>query len=308
MDYKQRYKMMYCGTPPDIYAEIKYIIRIVHPDFDFSFLDTVFTDLTLLFYGEYPGFQASKTKYHDFPHTCWVALAVARSIHAHTVEGKQFSKRAVELGIITALFHDTGLIQEDDDTEGTGAKFTIGHEERSIRFLSEYLFQKGEGRGGHEDVRDLTAIISCTILAVKPSEIEFFSEEVQLIGYILGSADLLAQMAERAYLEKLPLLFEEFKEGGVPGFESSFDLLKKTEMFYKHVVLNRLDNDMEGMGSNMRVHFRERWGVDRDLYAEAITNQIDYLKKITQNSNDSYENVLKKLRRTGEIQSNRKRD
>ncbi len=297
-DYKKLHKIMYCEGPEGIYSEVTNIVRLIDAEFDFAFLDATFTDILLLFKGNYPGFQASTTRYHDLPHTCWVALALIRLVHSHILEGKVFSRRIIELGLLTAFFHDTGLILEESDHQGTGAKHTIGHEERSIELLSSYLTQKNHAG---QNLVDLAPMIHCTILAKPPSEIVFESDQVKLMGYILGSADLMAQMAERTYLEKLPLLFEEFKEGGVPGFESSFDLLKKTENFYKAIVLKRLNGDMEGVGNNTRKHFLVRWGIDKDFYNEAINNQIEYLKTITQECSDSYENLLKRLRRRSEL-------
>lgn len=38
-------------------------------------------------------------------------------------------------------------------------------------------------------------------------------------------------MADRAYLAKLIYLYHEFREGGVAGYESELDLLKKTPTF-----------------------------------------------------------------------------
>ena len=56
----------------------------------------------------------------------------------------------------------------------------------------------------------------CTVTALE--EIPFRSDETRAMGRILGSADLIAQMADRTYLEKFPLLFEEFQEEvNMPG-------------------------------------------------------------------------------------------
>ena len=40
------------------------------------------------------------------------------------------------------------------------------------------------------------------------------------MGKVLGTADLVAQMADKNYQEKLPLLFLEFQEAGMEEFES----------------------------------------------------------------------------------------
>ncbi len=64
------------------------------------------------------------------------------------------------------------------------------------------------------------------------------------MGRILGSAYLIAQMADKNYLEKLPLLFLKFEEAGMPGFETPLGLFKNTEEFYHSVVKTRLAEEM----------------------------------------------------------------
>ena len=61
---------------------------------------------------------------------------------------------------------------------------------------------------------------------------------------ILGSADLIAQMADKNHLEKLPLLFLEFEKAGMPGFGTPLGLFKNTVEFYHSVVRTRLAEEM----------------------------------------------------------------
>ncbi|MDH3867400.1 MAG: hypothetical protein OES39_09975, partial [Desulfobulbaceae bacterium] len=114
------------------YAEIIKTLSLVDPDYDTLFLKKVYSDIVCLFKGEYPGYRASHTKYHNLEHTCSVILATARLIHGLHVQGQIFSPRVIELGLVAALFHDTGLIQTKKERGGTGAQYTIGHEKRSI--------------------------------------------------------------------------------------------------------------------------------------------------------------------------------
>jgi hypothetical protein len=97
------------------------------------------------------------------------------------------------------------------------------------------------------------------------AEIPFKSDEIMTMGKILGSADLIAQMADRNYLEKLPLLFLEFEEAKMPGFETPLELFKNTEEFYHSVVRTRLTEEMDNVSSAALFHFKERWDIDRDL-------------------------------------------
>ncbi|MCG6893383.1 MAG: hypothetical protein LJE65_07225 [Desulfobacteraceae bacterium] len=253
-------------------------------------------DVHRLFHGSYPGFRASNTSYHDWVHTLYVVLATARLIHGCMLNGHLFLSRHALLAMLAALFHDTGLIQEESDAKGTGAKHTVGHEERSISVLDSYLSQRGYS-APEIDIGDL--FIRCTILNVSPRTLSFSSESLRQLGYIVGSADLLAQMADRLYLEKLLLLYEEFEEAGLPAYESALDLLQKTSHFYENVAKKRLREEFEGIGGNMRPHFRQWHDLDRDCYSEAIEKNILYLKKVHAMCRESFTCFLKHLKRGG---------
>ena len=116
---------------------------------------------------------------------------------------------------------------------------------------------------------------------------------------IVGSADLLAQMADRYYLEKLLLLYKEFEEARLGGFDSELDLLKKTVDFYENRAQKRFQEELGGVSIYMRAHFKDRWGMDRDLYDESIRKNIEYLKSLITLCEDSYTCYLENLRRGG---------
>ena len=118
-----------------------------------------------------------------------------------------------------------------------------------------------------------------------------------MIGKIVGSSDLLAQMADRNYLEKLFLLFKEFEEAGLPGFDSELDLLQKTETFYNSTARQRLNEEFNGISRVMRTHFKERWGIDKDLYAESILKNITYLKTTVAKCEEDFACYFENLRR-----------
>jgi len=288
------YDLTDINSPGGTYSEIIKILSLVDPDYDPAPIKKVYSDIICLFEGEYPGYRASNTKYHNLAHTCAVTLATARIIHGLHIQGKSLSTRVREIGLIGALFHDTGLIQTDEEQEGTGAQYTIGHEERSIDLMRKYMGSNGFSA---EDIEDCGHIIMCTILTLPLAEIPFKSKEVKTMGRILGSADLVAQMADRNYLEKLPLLFMEFEEAKMPGFETPLELFKYTEEFYHLVARTRLKEEMGNVSSAALLHFKERWNIDRDLYAESITNNIRYLRKIYRDCEESFECLIKKIRR-----------
>lgn len=278
----------------ETFAEIKKILLLIDPSFDSLLIENVYNDIIRLFNGTYPGYRASNTKYHDLEHTCAVTLATARLMHGIHVQNQTFSSRVIQLGLIGALFHDTGLIQTEEENDGTGAQYTIGHEDRSIALMGKYLSDKDFSA---ENILDCSHIIRCTKLSLPLNEIPFRSEETKTMGKVLGSADLIAQMADRNYLKKLPLLFLEFKEAGMAGFETPLELFENTEEFYHSVARTRLAEELENVSAAARYHFKNRWGTDRDLYAESIKNNIKNMREITGVCVENYACMIKKVRR-----------
>ena len=117
------------------------------------------------------------------------------------------------------------------------------------------------------------------------------------MGFILGTSDLVAQMGDPYYLEKLPLLYMEFQEAGIAGYESALDLFKKTKEFHHRVVLKRFNEYFKKVIRYMPHHFQARWGIDEDLYEISIQNQIQYLQMIVAACQDSYSCLLASLQR-----------
>lgn len=294
--YRRHQTILQIGELDRVFAEIRHILTLISPTFQSPLLAEATEDLVKLFRGEFPGYGASNTKYHNLAHTAAVALASVRLAHGLHCQGTVFSEQGLELLVLSAYFHDTGLLPDQNDQVGTGAKHMLGHEQRSSALLGSYLTAKGRPAAEVETCRQ---IIDCTILAVSPTTLTFTSEEVHMLGRIVGSADLLAQLADRYYLEKIPHLFQEFKEGGVAGYNSSLELLKKTGEFYTNVARKRLDEDLGGIAAAMRFHFHVRWQVEADLYAEAINNHLLYLRMITESCANSYPCLLANLRRRG---------
>lgn len=288
------YDLIDFSNPQDILKEIKYNISLTVSNFECSILEKIYGDVELLFAGKYPGYRASNTKYHDLEHTNSVMLAVIRLIHGGFNEGFKFTADNILIGLLAAVFHDIGFIQTESDLKGSGAKYTVGHEKRSITFMKKYLSKKPFSS---INTKDCSHLIMCTILDLSPKQIPFRSKEIEMVGKIVGSADLLAQMADRAYLEKLLLLYKEFEEAGLPGYKSELELLTKTEEFYELVARKRLTDDFDNVAALMRSHFKTRWQIDRDLYEESITSHINYLRSIINSCKKTEFCYFKYLRR-----------
>jgi hypothetical protein len=297
MDPKREQNLIFIRTPQDIMDEVKHILTLINPEFEFSAVSSAFDDTRQLFTGKFSRYRACNTRYHDLDHTVMVFLASARLVHAVSITGREFKESDVALCLIASLFHDAGFIQPITDKEGTGAKYSIGHEMRSVQFMKGNLEEKGYS----EDlITDCANMILCTTLSVSPKDIEFRNDDIETLGKIVGTADLVAQIADRLYLEKLLYLYEEFEEAHVPGFDSELDLLRKTEVFYRDISRRRIEEDLGGLGGLMRLHFERRWGIDRDLYEEYIKKNIDYLDVVLKRREQDYRTMLK---RGGVVQS-----
>ena len=275
------YDLTDTSSPAESLAEIKNILLLIDPPPDPSPIEKIYADILRLFNGEFPGYRASNTKYHNLEHTCSTALATARLIHGLHVQGQVFSPRIVQLCLIGALFHDTGLIQTEEEVKGTGAQYTIGHEKRSITIMKKYLTENGYLQ---DDILNCSHIIKSTELFLPIEDIPFETEEVRTMGKVLGTADLVAQMADRDYQEKLPLLFLEFQEAGMEEFETPLELFKKTEEFYRSVARKRMAGVLGGVSSAAIHHFRERWKIDKNLYEESIKYNIRQMKETVRES------------------------
>ncbi len=274
--------------PQRIMEEVCLIVVEMFPDFDFSQVLSIYQDIVKLFAGDFIGYRKCNTKYHDLRHTEDCTLEFARIAHGAYVNGQTISKKGLNLGLISALMHDTGYIQKFHDSRGTGGKYTITHVDRSIDFVRRYFFIKGLSA---EDFTYCKNCLKCTGLGVKIDDIVFQSEENELMGKILGVADLIGQMADWSYLEKLPFLFEEYQEAHVSEFESELDLLRKTPDFWKFSQ-KRFKKELGNVDRYLKDHFKVRWGIDRDLDREAIEFNITRLSYILKNFADDYRRYL----------------
>ena len=275
-DLVQLSELVDINSPKAVLEEVRQIFRSILPDAEMSRVCAAFNLVVDMFRGDYPGYRACNTEYHDLRHTTDVLLAMARIIHGAMLTDRGLTFQQVELGLTAALLHDSGYIQETKDRKGTGAKYTANHVERSADFLEKSGAQLDLTA---EEIAAGRQIIICTDLAVDLMSVEFSSDRYALLGQLLGAADLLAQMADRTYLEKLLFLYYEFREAGVGGYANELDLLRRTVGFYD-VIARRLEKIQADIDLFMSAHFASRWGVSLNLYQEAIDRQKDYLKQI----------------------------
>jgi hypothetical protein len=276
--------------PESVLKEVKNILGMMSHKPSYGMIEQAFADTVRLFNGEYPGYRRCTTPYHDFKHTTDTMLAMARLMHGAILEGHSLTGSQVSLGLMCALMHDTGYIQKKKDTKGTGAKYTGSDTIRSIEFMEAYLTDRGLMKKQFAPYAD---ILICASLETRVAELSFSSPAVELLCKLLGTADLMAQMADRIYLEKLLHLYEEFREAEVAGYADELDLLRKTKDFYE-MVKKRLRGEFDGVCDYVQNHFKERWGINRNLYIEAIESNIGYLTYILESHERNYRNHLRR--------------
>ena len=264
----------------EVLHEALEILSLIASDFDAKPVRDVFDAAQRLYLGNFPGYNACNTGYHDFDHAVDSLLAMVRLIHGAVLDKISFSERQIIIALTAAILHDAGYIQEKSDTRGTGAKYKLNHEQRSMDFLSRHGFEFGLSG---EEIAAGRSIILCTDMHTDISAIPFSSARIELLGKMLGTADLMAQLAGRRYLEKLLYLYHECKEAGILDYENEVDILRKAVDFYDFFY-ERLRTPLDGTDRFMQMHFASRWGIDQNLYHEIIDRQKGYLLKILQNS------------------------
>lgn len=271
--------------PQDVSREICSIYEDLYQNATPENLGNVFADLAQLYRGEYPGFHECDTDYHDVQHVLDVTLGMARLMDGcvRASRADVISERLFRFGIVLALFHDCGYIRHRKDTRhANGAEYTSVHVSRGGRFLEEYL-----PRIGMADLAGTASrVIHFTGYEIPVDKIKVPGPEFRLIGNLLGSADILAQMADRCYLEKCyDRLYPEFVRGGIARkrlkdgteeiiFSSAADLIFKTPRFYQGAT-RRLKQDLGGCYGYIEQHFG-----GQNLYFDELEKNISHARAI----------------------------
>ena len=283
-------KLVDTSTHKAILEEVRRIFLYHYPARYFRAVNRTYRNVQKLYGGEIRGYKACNTDYHNLSHVLDILLTTTRLVDGYNSENIPFPAHLTINLLNAALLHDTGYIQEELDSEGTGAKYTPYHVERGVEFLKK----NHEAFGITSDAVTLMAeLIRCTGFMVKTEKLKFSSPEEKFAGCILGTADLLGQMSDRRYLEKLIFLYYEFKEAGMKGFNTEFDLIRKTIDFYD-MTKKRFAETYLNAYLYAQPHFRTRFAVDRNLYMEAIDRHIRYLYKIIEDDSTNFRYKLKR--------------
>jgi hypothetical protein len=215
-------------------------------------LEQAFADAAKFYRGEHPDYHPCDTEYHDIQHVLDVTLAMARLLDGYERRRNGHARLdhdVFTIGVLTALFHDFGYLRRRHDRKHRyGAEYTLTHVSRGAEFLRGYVRDIGLG----QFARAASTLVHYTGYERPAETIRVSDPLLRRVGHMLGTADIIAQMSDRCYLEKCrDRLFPEFVLGGLAGrrltlqrslpvFASGDDLVQKTPQFYQNAS-RRLD-------------------------------------------------------------------
>ena len=274
--------------PVSVNAEVNRIFLELYPNASTHLLNRCFRDLTRLQMGEFPGYHACDTSYHNLQHSLDVTLAMARLMDGYERtqdRSGELGARLFRFGIVTALFHDIGYLRKVNDTRHkNGAEYTLKHVTRGARFLEDYMNRIGMA----ELAQIASQLIHFTGYEKPIAKIDVPNLSFRLLGNMLGTADIIAQMADRCYLEKCrDRLYPEFVEGGLAArdesdrrssvmFRSVGELMVKTPHFYKTATV-RLNDQLGSAHGYAGKHFG-----GQNLYFDEIEKNMQYATAVAQ--------------------------
>lgn len=278
------------SAAPRVRAAVADIFASLYPQHTFDSVWLAFHDFERVFSGRDANYHAVDTSYHDMQHTLDMTLALARLIAGHdwSVEpNDRLGADRAELAIVSALFHDVGYLRhrERDASAVNGAVFTRTHVTRSGQFLENYLPKIGL----EQFVPVISRIVHFTGYEVQVNDIELDEPKDSTVGHLLGTADLVAQLADRCYLEKCrDRLYPEFVMGGVAIderpqgkvlYRSAEDLLGKTLSFYQTSARLRLENDFNRVYRYFEAFFER----GQSPYIRFIRKNLTFLSTVIKN-------------------------
>lgn len=274
------------SSPQEVLRAVEQLLVSSWPRVSLRPVEQAFADFDALFAGRMPGYAGVDTVYHDRQHTLDVTLAMARLLAGFERQAEpaaQLGEERAVLGVVLALFHDVGYLRRTSDhTQSNGAEFTRNHVSRGAEFLQHYLPQIGFAPWAAVAAQ----IVHFTGYERPFSQIVTRDVRDTRLGHLLGTADMIAQLSDRCYLEKCrDRLYPEFVLGGVAmstgdgrrevRYASGLDLLRQTPEFVNQTRATRLDAAFERSYRYLEILFD-----GRNPYIEAINRNMQYLEQV----------------------------
>ena len=272
--------------PANVREAVLRLFATRYPGAEFAPLERAFDDFHALFEGRYPGYLSCDTLYHDMRHTLDMTLAMARLVDGHDrscAPADRLGARRAALGILIALLHDSGYLKRSSEAQvENGAIFTKVNVSRSADFISAYLPKVGFA----PEAALASRLVHFTGYEMDVDDIPVDDPRDRMIGCMVGTADLIGQMSDRMYLEKVrEFLYDEFVWGRIAReqlpdgreivrYSSPDDLIIKTPGFYEYVARTRIAKKLEGADRYAESHFD-----GPSLYQSEIERNMTFLRE-----------------------------
>jgi hypothetical protein len=289
--------------PAAVGVEVIRLCKRMFPEAPAPALERAFADTGRMYRGEHRDYLPCDTEYHDIQHVLDVTLAMARLMDGYQRSARNgnppLTKELYLAGVLAALFHDFGYLRRRNDHKHRyGAEYTLVHVSRGALFLRSYARELGV----EERLASAASMLVHFTGYERPAEtIRMGDETLRRLGLMLGTADIIAQMSDRCYLEKCrDRLYPEFVLGGLAGrpgpnrlptFASGEDLVTKTPGFYEGAC-KRLEGQLERSYDYAARHFD-----GPNLYLDEMRKNAEYAQSVAQ-SGDARQRLRRQPPRT----------
>jgi hypothetical protein len=263
-------------------AEVVRLYGRLYPHANAQPLERAFADAARIYEGGDPAYWPCDTEYHDIQHVLDVTLAMARLMDGYErsrePRDESLDCELFIVGALAALFHDFGYLRKrSDHRHRYGAEYTIMHVSRSAAFLRSYV----RSLGLPEPLARLAGTLPhFTGYERRADKIRIGAGLPRRLGQLLGTADIIAQMSDRCYLEKCrDRLYPEFVLGALgaprgapplPSFASGQELVSRTPSFYEGAT-RRLDAQLD-----RSYEYAARYFGGPNLYLDGMRKNVSY--------------------------------
>ncbi len=264
--------------PAAVSHEVIRLAKRLFADAPTPAFERAFADAAHMYRGEHRDYLPCDTEYHDIQHVLDVTLAMARLMDGYQRGGRNGSppltRELYLVGVLAALFHDFGYLRRRNDHKHRhGAEYTLVHVSRGASFLRGYARELGVGE---RLASAASTLVHFTGYERPVDSIRMSDQTLRRLGFMLGSADIIAQMSDRCYLEKCrDRLYPEFVLGRLGGFASGEDLVLKTPKFYEGAC-KRLDGKLE-----RSYEYAARFFGGPNLYLDEMRKNIGYAQSVS---------------------------
>jgi hypothetical protein len=246
--------------------------------FDRDVLHSGFAFVGRMYRGEEPGWRACDMPYHDLRHALDAALVMARLVDGCLRDrcDRVLGPDTALVAVLLALLHDTGFLRTTAEASLCGPQLAQGHEQRSAAFAGDYLRSTSLARHA-----DLAPLIMATRMSIAPAAaLDGRDGAAITIGRMLGSADLVCQLADPRYLERCyHHLYPEMVLGAGDArrfvVEDAREMLARTPGFLKDVALPRLRDGFGFVARHLAAHFG-----GGDPYAASTRGNLERCERI----------------------------